>query len=269
MSAVYNHQAEDEARAAMLRAWGIYPRPKKPDANVVSLDAKRAPLGLRPADGACDDDRAPAPDDIDTPGYWEARRIVEAVTARLSPETLARPVTFAESFQGLEIPLTALFDGADALFDHIKKLRAELVELWGARREEAAELRATIAELWSELSQMRSIQEASRVASRGEEGREGPRGIPGPIGPRGERGKAGEPGAPAREVVAWDIDVDRFAVIPVFSDGSRGVPINLRGLFETYDQQVNDRDDAEMAEAAAASRARLEAEVRAKDWANR
>jgi hypothetical protein len=132
-------------------------------------------------------------------------------------------------------------------------VRRRLDALESAQRNEIAELKLALTEMRCSVSEMRLIQEAARVASRGEEGREGPRGIPGPIGPRGERGKAGEPGAPAREVVAWDVDAERFTITPCHSDGTRGVPLILLGLFQSYDAATNELDDRDLESAARAS----------------
>jgi hypothetical protein len=102
------------------------------------------------------------------------------------------------------------------------------------RRAEVAELKATVTELRAELREMRAIQESARTLSRGEQGLAGPRGIPGAQGPAGPRGKQGERGAPAAMTVAYEPDPARFSITPVHSDGSRGVPLHLKALFEAY-----------------------------------
>jgi hypothetical protein len=57
-------------------------------------------------------------------------------------------------------------------------------------------------------------------------------------GPRGERGERGPQGQPAPTIVAWEIDRQKYTVQPVMSDGGVGVLLELRGLFEQYDDEV-------------------------------
>ena len=63
--------------------------------------------------------------------------------------------------------------------------------------------------------------------------RQGQRGI---AGEKGERGEKGPPGEPGRSIVlkGWTIDRDAFVAIPLMSDGSRGPALELRGLFEQF-----------------------------------
>jgi hypothetical protein len=147
----------------------------------------------------------------------------------------------------------------DALQD---RLATKFREVEAARRTEAAEFKAVIAELRGEVASLRAIQESQRIQSRGEQGVAGPRGIPGAQGPAGPRGEQGERGAPARETVAWDVDASRFAVTPCHSDSTRGVPLNLLGLFQAYDNAVSELEDRDLVDAAQASRDALEAEVK-------
>jgi hypothetical protein len=62
----------------------------------------------------------------------------------------------------------------------------------------------------------------------------------GKIGPRGERGEKGESGADGRSigVVGWLVDPTTFMVTPRMADGSYVPAINLRPLFEAYNEQV-------------------------------
>jgi hypothetical protein len=64
----------------------------------------------------------------------------------------------------------------------------------------------------------------------------GPRGLQGPAGPKGARGERGE-AAPA--IVGWSIDRENFIAVPLLSNGRRGPPLELRGLFEQYQQETN------------------------------
>jgi len=59
-------------------------------------------------------------------------------------------------------------------------------------------------------------------------GKRGPPGARGIMGLRGERGEA----APA--IRAWEVDCVRYVATPVMSDGSRGPPLELHGLFEQF-----------------------------------
>ena len=59
-------------------------------------------------------------------------------------------------------------------------------------------------------------------------GKCGPRGERGITGLRGDRGEA----APA--IRSWEVDRARYVATPVMSDGSRGPPLELHGLFEQF-----------------------------------
>src|SRR5262249_31287180 len=63
------------------------------------------------------------------------------------------------------------------------------------------------------------------LASRGSRGERGPVGLG---GARGERGEA------APSIRSWEIDRARYVATPVMSDGSRGPPLELHGLFEQF-----------------------------------
>lgn len=131
-----------------------------------------------------------------------------------------------------------------------------------------AGLENTIGALKNENQALRLILENLRITQRGERGIDGDRGPPGrdgrdgvgQIGPRGERG---DRGAPAPRLTTWNIDEDRFIATPVFGDGSTGAPLNLLPLFASYDRAVQEFEDRDLTEAAAASRARNEQEVEA------
>ena len=73
------------------------------------------------------------------------------------------------------------------------------------------------------------------IASAGKRGSPGRRGEPGSVGPKGERG---EPGLSPPRIRAWHIDRERFLAIPLMSDGTRGPPLELRSLFEEFQQQT-------------------------------
>jgi hypothetical protein len=59
----------------------------------------------------------------------------------------------------------------------------------------------------------------------------------GPVGKRGKEGLPGlpgKPGEPGASQVGWRIDARNYTIIPVTSDGSEGVPLVLRDIFEWY-----------------------------------
>jgi hypothetical protein len=69
----------------------------------------------------------------------------------------------------------------------------------------------------------------------------GKRGVAGERGPQGDRGPAGVAGRPGKDagtVVRWDIDRAAYTVTPIMSDGTSGPPLNLRGLFQQFLDEV-------------------------------
>jgi hypothetical protein len=67
--------------------------------------------------------------------------------------------------------------------------------------------------------------------------RQGQRGVAGEKGDRGERGSQGEPGK-IITLKGWTIDRENFLAVPLMSDGSRGPTLELRGLFEQFQNDV-------------------------------
>jgi hypothetical protein len=244
-SHAHRDSPDEAARTAeWLRKSGLT-FPARPSATVIPLDhpaKNRQPLSFSIIDGP--EDAAPERSG-DTAGYLEAKRLIAEAVAGLPEAARNQPATIADVFAGLELPLSLIFDERDAASKGFKELRALITEIKTARREEAAEARAVIAELRSELLQMRSIQEAARIQSRGEEGREGPRGVPGSQGPAGAQGKQGPRGAigPAAKPAAWEPNVEAFSLTPIYGDGERGVSANLRPFFEAYDAQTRGGDE--------------------------
>jgi hypothetical protein len=249
MSAVYNFQAEDEARSAALRSWGI--NVTKPDAKVVPLGhPARKPLGLRPASsetGRSDTDDVSGGDSL-------AVNLADCDQAHLDA-----PATVGLIYETL--------NGAASMVDTVnRKLKARIVELEteNARDKAAlAELRAQFAEAKAEFAEAKHILERLQVSREGKRGERGPCGADGPAGMRGERGPRGETGSPAPIVAAWETRAENFQIVPVFANGERGVPINLRPFFEVYDAATNELDDRDIVSAAEASRMRVEAEAEA------
>jgi hypothetical protein len=240
------YDAEDEARAAMLRSFGIKPRAKKPaaDAKVVPIDRQaRKPLGLKPAGGS---------GEPDAPAFISS---VPSVASTLSAETLARAATMKDVAEALDAAIAIDGDGDAVLRSMIGGLRGQV-----------SELKAALIEARHEIRELKLVQESLRISTRGESGRDGARGIPGRDGLRGEVGPQGPPGPrgeAAAKITAWTIDSDDFAATPVMSDGHDGATLYLRGMFESYNNAVSWIEDADLVEAARRSRAELEAEAAA------
>ncbi len=63
-------------------------------------------------------------------------------------------------------------------------------------------------------------------------------GATGPRGERGERGLIGPRGEPAPTITGWRVDRASYTVVPVLSNGIEGAPLELRGLFEQFFNEV-------------------------------
>jgi hypothetical protein len=63
----------------------------------------------------------------------------------------------------------------------------------------------------------------------------------GPRGERGERGSIGPRGEPAPAICGWRVDRAAYATVPLLSDGSEGAPLELRGLFKQFFDEVAPR----------------------------
>jgi hypothetical protein len=72
-------------------------------------------------------------------------------------------------------------------------------------------------------------------------GRDGKDGATGPRGERGERGSTGPRGEPAPTITGWRVDPAAYTAVPLLSDGSEGAPLELRGLFEQFLDEVAPR----------------------------
>ena len=68
---------------------------------------------------------------------------------------------------------------------------------------------------------------------------QGKRGATGEPGPRGATGVAGPSGADAAAIVGWKIDRAAYTVTPVMSDGTTGPSLDLRPLFEQFQDEVS------------------------------
>jgi hypothetical protein len=70
------------------------------------------------------------------------------------------------------------------------------------------------------------------LAAAGKDGATGPR------GERGERGLIGPQGEPAPTITGWRVDRASYVAVPVLANGSAGAPLELRGLFEQFLNEV-------------------------------
>jgi hypothetical protein len=67
---------------------------------------------------------------------------------------------------------------------------------------------------------------------------EGARGEKGSPGPRGPQGAKGEKGDPCLTIVGWQIDRPNYQAIPLISDGTEAPPLEMRGLFQQFDDET-------------------------------
>jgi hypothetical protein len=217
--------------------------------------SERKPLGLRPVG-------EPEPS-------YEAAFVsgpsIPSVLATLSPEARSAPASLGDVAEALDTAVAIDFDGDGLLRARIGELRREIARL----EVENAKLLASVAEVRSKLHEVSFVQERLQIERRGPPGVAGPRGADGPAGMRGERGERGEAGPPEPTIAAWEPRPERFEVVPVFSDGSRGPAIALLSLFQAYDSAVQELDDRDLTEAAQASREAAEDAAEASRWAMR
>jgi hypothetical protein len=85
-----------------------------------------------------------------------------------------------------------------------------------------------------------------------------------PVG-AGSQGPAGSRGEPAPTIAAWEPRPERFENVPRFSNGESGPPLNLLSLFQAYNNATSWIEDADLEQAAQASRAAMQAETE-NDW---
>jgi hypothetical protein len=67
---------------------------------------------------------------------------------------------------------------------------------------------------------------------------DGKDGTIGQRGERGERGLIGPRSEPAPTITGWRVDRSSYTAVPVLSNGIEGAPLELRGLFEQFLQEV-------------------------------
>ena len=59
-------------------------------------------------------------------------------------------------------------------------------------------------------------------------------------GERGATGLRGPKGGPVARVEEWGLSRERYAVVPFYTDGSAGTPLQLLPLFEQYHTESRD-----------------------------
>ena len=67
---------------------------------------------------------------------------------------------------------------------------------------------------------------------------QGKRGVAGERGPQGERGPKGDPAPAVTIIKGWKLDRARYVATPVMSDGREGPSLELRGLFEQFQDET-------------------------------
>jgi hypothetical protein len=77
----------------------------------------------------------------------------------------------------------------------------------------------------------------------------------------GSQGPAGPRGEPAPTIAAWEPRPERFEIVPRFSNSESGPPLNLLSLFQAYNNATSRIEDADLEQAAQASRAAMQAET--------
>ena len=223
----------------------VPPAPRAPG------DGSRRPLGLAPAD---DDGHeawteTPREPPLEPPPRRDPGDDRAAWLSDLDVQVFATGRFIGEELNDIERRARCRFD----------ELRSEISEL----KLENARARALVAELKSQVSELAFVSERLRIEARGPVGERGSRGRDGPPGPRGERGSRGERGQAAPAVIEWRPDPEAFAIQAILADGSIGPMIALRSLFESYHAATSWVEDADLVEAARASRAQADAEAEA------
>ena len=70
-------------------------------------------------------------------------------------------------------------------------------------------------------------------------GARGVKGEKGERGAKGDRGEQGVAGKPAPTFAAWEIERERYSLRGIFADGSKTPELDLRGLFEQFQDETN------------------------------
>lgn len=247
MTATHNSTAA-ERRA--IEAMGIRLPPDRPRAD--PAPRSRRPLGLRPAPGGDDDERAPGAARRDIGERVDS--LVRTAIEGLGGEERCRAThsTLIDQFDGLAVSLRIALEGDDDLY---RELHGKIIEL----ETEIAKLTAQVAVAQSKLGELIFISERLRVENAGPIGPQGLMGRDGRDGPPGLKGERGAKGDQGPRPVAFAVNDAEYSVTLIMSDGGPGPTLHLRSLFETFNDAINDADDAAEHDAAAARR---EAEAR-------
>ena len=221
-------------------------------------DGSRRPLGLRPVDA--EDPADPASErDLSAYGEPDLDRGPIINLEEYSQEFRDAAATVGMAYFCLNTAASL----TESLGQRVKARFAELRSENARLETELARLRAQFAEAKAEFGEAKHILERLQITREGKRGERGPCGADGAPGPRGERGERGERGSPAPAIIEWRPDPEAFSVTAILADGSTGPMIALRSLFEAYHSAVSWIEDADLTEAARASRAQTEAEVEA------
>jgi hypothetical protein len=245
MSAVDYRPTEQERQRVM--AWIRETSAEAPRTGAEIIDhpsvRKRLPLGLAPA--GPDEER----DEHDPAGGFKGFHFRDDAHGARPEDALRSDWTFhyLDVLGAVMISLNNdVVKEVNDLWEDVKrKIKESEAAQRAEQRLEVAELKTVIAELRGELREMKSIQESARIEARGERGLDGQRGIAGPPGPAGPRGKTGERGAPAAMIAGYEPDLARFMLTPRHTDGTSGVPLHLRSLFEHFNAEISPDDDEE------------------------
>ena len=245
MPMAYDQEPEDKARLNALRAWGLdgtnwgqhHP---KPDAQVITLDTKRKPLGLAPV---LDGDGARL---ASTPGVEEAEPAERlhmmgypSAFDGVSPATLTQPARMREVLESLDITLEIHADGKEQQKHAFAELRSALAE----SRDQITELKAALVEARHEVRELKLIQESMRIANRGERGVDGARGVPGRDGQPGPAGPQGPKGESGARAAGFILNVPDYSASLVLADGSPAAVLRLRPMFEAFAEATAAEDE--------------------------
>lgn len=206
------------------------------------------PLGLKPVGEP--DERAPSADRGPLGGDVFAQGLAD-----LSERDRHTPADIEALAEVADDVLKIASDRLRPVSEDVRSLRSE-----------NERLRSQVAELKAKVGEISFVQERLQVDRRGPPGHAGPRGADGPPGPRGERGPRGEHGRAAPVIAGWEPRPERFEVVPRFSNGNSGPPINLLSLFQAYHSATSWIEDADLEQGAQEARAEAERQAEAARW---
>jgi hypothetical protein len=125
----------------------------------------------------------------------------------------------------------------------------------------SAEQRAELAETKAALAVASHKLERMTITHKGDPGERGPPGVDGRQGAQGPKGEKGNRGQRGVQIAGWEIHTDTYTVVPRFYDDTTGPAIQLRPLFETYNNETEENEIEAATEQMAAQRADLELRI--------